>query len=298
MLPEASVVIPWCGESTLWECLDRLGQGDDFEVIVVDNRRSAEPVDIQGLVREEQPGAAAARNRGIRESRGEYILFIDADCLPEDNWVSQMLAQLKATAADGIQGPVLSRQQDWVARYIQAEFDQRQKQLQKHQRIAIVSTGNAAFRKSALDSVGGFDTGIRWVEDTDLSFRLIQNGCTLRYIEKPAVWHSHPTRLWHLLRRKFRYGCWLGRIYLRHPRRIIENTRTPKKQLISIGLWVGWIPAALIFGWPGLLAVPLLTLLPAMSLASSVGAMALLLSPLCTLMNAAGLVVGMLMPAR
>lgn len=298
MQPEVSVVIPWCGEASLPECLELLGHGDNFEVIIVDNRRTPTPVEIRGLIREDEPGAAAARNRGIRESHGEYVFFIDADCLPEPDWVSQMLAQLKVTEADGIQGPVLSRQRDGVARYIQAEFEERQARLQRHQRIALVSTGNAAFRRSALESVGCFDPRMRLVEDTDLSFRLIQQGCTLRYVERPVVWHTHPTRWRILLRRKFRYGYWVGRVYLRHPQRILENTRTPRRQLVSIGLWLAWIPAAFLWGWPGFLAIPSLTLLPAFPLFARAGRIALVLNPLCTLMNAAGLVAGLLMPAK
>jgi O-antigen biosynthesis protein len=298
MPPEVSVVIPWCGEPTLYECLARLGHGDNFEVVVVDNRRSPSPVEIEGLVREEEQGAAAARNRGIRQSCSEYVFFIDADCLPEEGWVSQMLMQLKATGADGTQGPVLSRQQEPVARYIQAEFEERQGRLQRHQCISLVSTGNAAFRRSALESVGCFDPKMRLVEDTDLSFRLTQKGYTLRYVERPVVWHAHPTRMKDLFRRKFRYGYWVGRVYLRHPRRILENTRTPRQQLASIGLWLAWGPAAILFGWPGFATIPLLTLLPACSLVATAGAIAFILNPLCTLMNAAGLVAGMLMSAK
>jgi hypothetical protein len=117
-------------------------------------------------------------------------------------------------------------------------------------------------------------------------------------VEKPAVWHTHPTRLWDLLRRKFRYGYWVGRVYFRHPRRILENTRTPRQQLVSIGLWLAWLPAAILWGWPGVVVVPLLTLLPASWLLARAGVMALFLNPLCTLMNAAGLVTGLLMPSK
>jgi len=61
---------------------------------------------------------------------------------------------------------------------------------------------------------------------------------------------------------------------------------------------LAWIPAAFLLGWPGFWAVPFLTLLPALSLFARAGRIALVLNPLCTLMNAAGLVAGLLMPAK
>lgn len=294
-MPKASVIIPWVGEESVHDCLKTLGKSRDFEIIVVDNRQQSEPVSFPTgrVVREAKVGVAAARNRGIRESRGEHILFIDADCLPEEGWVAEMLDRLAATGADAVQGPVRSRQTEKVARFIQAEFDQRQDRLQRHARIALVSTGNSGFKRRVLQEVGGFDDHLLRGEDTDLSFRLRMRGFDLRFVDRPAVWHTHPTRVRDLLRRKFWYGYWLLRIYLRNPRRITENTRTPRTQLVSIGIWLAWIPAVILWNWIGLLLVPLLAALPALPLVRRAGPMALILTPSGTLMNTLGLIMGL-----
>ncbi len=74
-----------------------------FEVLVVDNASTdataavvAEcaargAIDLRS-VREDELGLDAARNRGIRESAGEIVAFLDDDARPRDDWAAEVLA--------------------------------------------------------------------------------------------------------------------------------------------------------------------------------------------------------------
>ncbi len=65
-------------------------EGDDFEVVIIDDgskddtpaigtRFVAEHPGLVRFIRQQNQGLAAVRNRGVEESRGEYLIFLDAD---------------------------------------------------------------------------------------------------------------------------------------------------------------------------------------------------------------------------
>jgi len=70
------------------------------EVVVVDNhstlsysevlRKYRDRLPLKTVV-EHTPGIAAARNRGVRESSGEIILFTDDDCVVDPHWVDNLV---------------------------------------------------------------------------------------------------------------------------------------------------------------------------------------------------------------
>ena len=110
-----SVVIPVKDDRRLFGCLDALlasqGGSVDVELIVVNNGSNDEfarclettPKDVI-VVHEKRPGAFAARNLGIEVASGGVIMFTDADCVPDPDWVAQCLLALSETGADVIQG--------------------------------------------------------------------------------------------------------------------------------------------------------------------------------------------------
>lgn len=111
--PKLSVVIPaYDVASYVGECLASLRSQPfaAYEAIVVDDgstdatprilARHARRDPRIRVVRQENAGPSAARNLGVREARGEYLTFVDADdVLPADAW-SRMVGSLDATGSD------------------------------------------------------------------------------------------------------------------------------------------------------------------------------------------------------
>ena len=98
----ASVIVPvYNGAATLGGCLRALAQQTLprawYEVIVVDDGSADESAAIAAregvcVLRQEHAGAAAARNRGACAARADILLFTDADCEPQQDWIEAMLA--------------------------------------------------------------------------------------------------------------------------------------------------------------------------------------------------------------
>ena len=95
-----SIIIPaYNAEPFIHELLDCLKPqlNDDVEVIIVDDG-SKEPLKVSGehirLIRKENGGVSSARNRGIDESTGEYLSFIDADDIVSEKYVSSICSRM------------------------------------------------------------------------------------------------------------------------------------------------------------------------------------------------------------
>lgn len=101
-----SIIIPmWNAESTLDRCLSGITQQSfqDYQVIIVDDGSTDNSlIKAMGYAQRDSrfsvismphAGAGAARNRGVAQADGEYILFLDAD----DYWVrSDLLMNLQS----------------------------------------------------------------------------------------------------------------------------------------------------------------------------------------------------------
>lgn len=95
-----SVIVPaYNEEATIKNCLKSLLRQNfpkrSYEIIVVDNNSSDQTVKIVKkfnlkLVKEERQGLVFARMKGIEESRGETIAFIDADTIVKPQWLSKI----------------------------------------------------------------------------------------------------------------------------------------------------------------------------------------------------------------
>lgn len=109
-----SVIIPVYNQADkLGDCLESLAFQTikDFEIIVIDDGSTDNPVSVVNAVRVKYPesialnglifkqqsnsGAPAARNNGFKEAQGEYILFCDSDLVLEPDCLETMLAELK-----------------------------------------------------------------------------------------------------------------------------------------------------------------------------------------------------------
>jgi len=183
-------------------------------------------------------GAAAARNLGVNQAKGEKILFVDADCVPNKNWIETIIEPFGDQEIIGVKGVIKTEQTELVARFTQIEYEDKYDKLLKHRYIDFIDTASAAYRRATFLENGGFDADLHTVEDVDLSFRLAQKGYKMVFAPRAIVYHRHPRSILDYGRRKYSYGYWRVFLYKRYPQKMVSDSRTPQTQKIQIGLLV------------------------------------------------------------
>jgi glycosyltransferase involved in cell wall biosynthesis len=160
------------------------------EILVVNNastdetRAVALEIPHVRVVDEPRKGLVIARDTGSRFTRGDLLVYLDADCRAPLTWLQRIEARF---AADGallaLSGPYRYYDWDWWGRLLIRAYDftlaPATQLLVKHLlRIGTVFYGgNFAVRREALERIGGFDTSIEFHgEDTNLGRRLFAVG--------------------------------------------------------------------------------------------------------------------------
>lgn len=176
-----------------------------LEIIVVDDGstdRTAEVAERFGppvrCARQENGGPSAARNRGIREARGEFIAFLDAD----DRWLPVHLAEATRVL---VAYPHLR----WFAAAYETETVDRARVIRRVYTGPLVEeayfedsframalyrigcTDVMVVRRDVLLEVGGFCEAFSHGEDRDLWFRIALRYPQIGYSRVPAAVYRH-----------------------------------------------------------------------------------------------------------
>ncbi len=197
--PQVSVVVcSYNGSRTIRDCLEALVSLDypDFEVIVVDDGSSDSTGDIAReygfrVISTENRGLSSARNSGMEAAKGDIVVYTDDDAYPDPHWLKYLAAAFLAGDYGGVGGPNLPPPGDGAIADCVANSPGGPMHVLLSDREAEHIPGcNMAFRKSALDSVNGFDPRFRTAgDDVDLCWRLRDRGWKLGFSPGAMVWH-------------------------------------------------------------------------------------------------------------
>jgi glycosyltransferase involved in cell wall biosynthesis len=259
--PAISVVVPTRDRlASLERCLAALdGQtfAERLEVVVVDDGSvAADGVTAivarhpnARLVRQSAAGPAAARNAGARHAGGETLCFTDDDCLPQVDWVEELMAAIEG-GADAVAGRTLSKS---GALADASEIISRAPALAGE---PFAPSNNLACRKAVFEAVP-FDQSYRRAaaEDRDWCVRLVATGHTLRSQPSARVLHEPNLMLSSFLRRQVRYGHGAYRFRSKADRQLeplgfyVALVRRGFARGFTVGVLVSLAQLATALGW-------------------------------------------------
>jgi N-acetylglucosaminyl-diphospho-decaprenol L-rhamnosyltransferase len=202
------VVVHWRNEDLLAELVAAWPRDPRFELLVVDNGSSAPlPEGVRILRPGRNLGFGGGANLGIAEARGEVLLILNPDVVPEPGALESLLEGFAAFPdaaglAPRLLGPAGESQAAWQLRRLPSAWDlvlhalpvgspEGQAEPAAGETVEQPAAAALALRREALAKAGGFDPGFHpaWFEDVDLAKRLQQSGLAIRYW--PAARFGH-----------------------------------------------------------------------------------------------------------
>lgn len=153
--------------------------------------------------------AYAARNVGIKASKGEFLVFTDADCRPQPDWLENLISPFEQPQINLVVGEILGLAGDnWLEVYADHAQILSQQHTLNHEYLPYGQTANLAIRKSALSSTGLFRPYLTTGGDADLCWRLqIQFPDCLVFAPRAIIHHRHRSNLQDFYKQWYKYGA-------------------------------------------------------------------------------------------
>ena len=207
-MPKVSVIIPAFNRAVLLkEAVVSVHRQTypHVEIIIVDDGSTEDQerylVDLgipyRLLIQEKKSGVSAARNRGVREARGEYIAFLDSDDLWDKKKIQKQVDRLEARP-----GVLLGHTDEiWIRNGVRVN------PMKKHAKsggdlffrclpLCVISPSSSIMRREIFERVGMFDETLPACEDYDFWLRVAKDYC-VDYLDEPLTIKrgGHPDQL-------------------------------------------------------------------------------------------------------
>ncbi len=219
-----SVVMPFAGSpeaaADAIRSLQQIATISGDELILVDNSRipsGATAAEVRVLRADREHTSYHARNTGAQGAVNDWLLFIDADTVPDPDLIDCYFAVAPQPQTGALAGKVEALTSDRgslfadyaIARGYLDQADSLTDGFRPH-----LVTANVLVRKAAWTSIGGFAEGVRSGGDTDFSWRLQEAGWGLELRPDARVHHHQREDARAFLRVVARYAAsraWLRR---------------------------------------------------------------------------------------
>lgn len=274
-MPQVSVIIPvFNSKATLKACLDSVlaatSHFGDAEVIVIDHGSTDGSYEllcsgyghIARIVQQKGGTIAALRNHGARLAQGEYLCFVDSDCVISEQHLENAMGVFERVGPDatGCKYDLPSSphwvEETWAGLHRRAQDGY----------VNYLNAGNFVIKRTVFEKVGGFDERLPTDEDSDLGGRMLAAGFNIYEAHDVSAVHlGNPKSMVGFFKKELWHGSGMFRMHRRPYLDKVFLATILHVCLFTLGIILafalkispGWrVAAALI----GLLPVPAATL--------------------------------------
>ncbi|MFO0775926.1 MAG: glycosyltransferase [Nitrospiraceae bacterium] len=212
---QCSVIIPvWNKCELTQQCIVALAETTNnvsWELIVVDNGSTDETPtflstlggDVRVIRNDENLGFAKACNQGAAVAKGQYLVFLNNDTIPQQGWLSEMVKEVETHPEVTVVGSKLLYEDSTVQHagvvfskvfqtpyHIYRGVASRHPIVNRRREFQAVTAACMLVRRHDFDAVGGFDEGYRnGFEDADLCLKIRERGGRIVYQPASVLYH-------------------------------------------------------------------------------------------------------------
>ena len=225
-MDKISVIIPVKNEAEkIKRCLTAVFNQTikPYEVILVDGHSRDKTVENTKkfpvrIFYEDYHTRAGACQIGVENAKGEYVAFTDADCIPERDWLENLVKEFDEVII-GVGGGIKNIGEDLWEKSIALAMEtflgsanSVQGRFFKDKRyVKSISGCNSMYRRKDILKVGGFNVISPGAEDAELNRKLLKFG-KLLYTPNGIISHNHRWNLKEFAKKMYRYGYERGLI--------------------------------------------------------------------------------------
>ena len=215
------VIVNYNGKEYIDRCLKAVCKSryTNIEIIVVDNGSEDGSIEILNEYERKNNnirsirlninyGPAYARDRGVNETGGDYLAFLDNDTVPDPDWLIPVVNIFREDSTVGAcqckllllrepekfdyAGDFLSQLGFLVQKVEGGEIDKGQ--ADGNFEILSAKSAGMAIRKDVFEQIGGFDKDyFIYLEETDLGWRTWLAGYRIIFVPDSVVYHEFGT---------------------------------------------------------------------------------------------------------
>lgn len=266
-----SIILPtFSRPDEVRECLESLclQTYSHFEVIIADGSPAddvrpevalfTDKLNIQ-VVYEKYLPVSDARNEGAKVSKGDWLIFLDSDCIIPETYLWKVNEAVSQRNIDLFGGPDAAHE----------SFTDVQKAI-SYSMTSLFTTGgirgkkkhvgqfhprgfNMGMSRTAFFAVGGYSQEMKCGEDIDLSIRLLNAGFKSALIADAYVYHKRRTDFKKFYKQVYRFGAARINLYARHNEELKLVHFFPAAFTVYfltfwLSIFFGWIPFLVAFG--------------------------------------------------